>query len=458
MKILHLVPLFVLAACSGQDAGNTANASAASLSTDGGWEPANGTAETPAALADADLPQVGQQDPRAPKISGPSYKASREAQFHFETDAISDAELKEFYVEMDITIDEEKVGTMTFELWGDDAPITVRNFLRYADEGFYDNNSFHRIVRDFMLQGGSANKAGGGAAPYPSIKEEFSRDPKRRHRYGVLSMAHTGQVDSASSQFFVITESRSPSTMSLNGKYSTFGILINGVSTLERIADIPTTQRGREKSNPTQKALITECRVFRGEPSVKRERMERPSINLGGEPESIRIQHVLISFKGTRTAATRTKEEAEKLANEILKRAQSGEDFGALVKEFTDDPSGKTTTPPGTYSMLNHGCFPPVEETEKLMALQVSVEALRDELMAKVNAKELSNEEAGKMFGESAEVKAMQNAQMSSWLDRAQMVAAFGDVGFALEVGEISMSQYDITASPFGWHIIRRYE
>jgi len=167
---------------------------------------------------------------------------------------------------------------------------------------------------------------------------------------------------------------------------------------------------------------------------------------------------VLISFKGTRTAATRTKEEAEKLANEILKRAQSGEDFGALVKEFTDDPSGKTTTPPGTYSMLNHGCFPPVEETEKLMAMQVAIEGLRDELMAKVAAKELTNEQAGKMFGESPEVKAMQDGQMASWLNRSDMVAAFGDVGFALEVGEINMSQYDITSSPFGWHIIRRYE
>lgn len=459
MKFLHLVPFFVLAACSGQDSGNSATSSDTTPPVDGGWEAAEGVTEASNELAEAGLPRLGDQSPSiAPKITPEVYKPTQEPQFHFETEAIADVELKEFYLEMDVVIDGEPVGMMTFEVWGDEAPITVRNFLRYADEGFYHGRKFHRILRDFMIQGGSSNNTGSGQGPNGQIKAEFSNEKNRRHRYGVLSMARGGSPDSASSQFFLISESNSPSTIGLNGKYASFGIMINGISVLEQIANIPTISNGREKSNPTQEAIVTECRVIRGEPTVKREELVRPPMDLNGEPERVRIQHVLISFAGTGTTATRTKEEAEVLAKEILQRAKAGEDFNALVEQYTDDPSGKTTTPRGTYSMLNKGCFAPAEETTRLMELQTSIQELQTALMAKVNKKELTMDEAKAQFFALPVVVEFQNAQSSSWMSRTQMVAAFGDVGFSLEVGEIGTSIFDTTTSPFGWHIIHRYQ
>ena len=459
MKLLHFVPFLVLAACSGQDSGNSATSSDTTSPANGGWEAAEGVTEASNELAEAGLPRLGEQSPSiAPKITPEVYKPTQEPQFHFETEAITDAELKEFYLEMDVEIDGEPVGMMTFEVWGDEAPITVRNFLRYADEGFYHGRKFHRILRDFMIQGGSSNNTGSGQGPNGQIKAEFSNEKNRRHRYGVLSMARSGSPDSASSQFFLISESNSPSTIGLNGKYASFGIMLNGISVLEQIADIPVISNGREQSNPTQEAIVTQCRVIRGEPTVKREEMVRPPLNLNGQPERVRIQHVLISFAGTGTTATRTKEDAETLAKEILERAKAGEDFNALVEQYTDDPSGKTTTPRGTYSMLNKGCFAPAEETTRLMELQTTIQEAQTALIDRVNKKELTMDEAKEQFFALPVFIEFQNAQSQSWMSRTQMVAAFGDVGFSLEVGEIGTSTFDAQTSPFGWHIIHRYE
>ncbi len=118
------------------------------------------------------------------------------------------------------------------------------------------------------------------------------------------------------------------------------------------------------------------------------------------EPRYVTVQHVLIGFKGSvGQKVTRTKEEAQELAEDVLRRAKAGEDFDALVVEYTDDSA------PGIYKMSNHGVPAPP--------------------------------------GGSA---------------RGDMVAAFGDVGFPLEVGGIGMAAHHPTKSPFGWHIIKRTE
>ena len=118
------------------------------------------------------------------------------------------------------------------------------------------------------------------------------------------------------------------------------------------------------------------------------------------EPERIQLQHILISFAGTQTDATRSKAEAEKLAGEVLARVQKGEDFAAVVKQLSDDPG------PGIYGLCNRG----VKQKG------------RDEY------------------------------------PRDGMVPAFGNVGFALEVGSIGMAPYHPDDSPFGWHIIKRLQ
>ena len=118
------------------------------------------------------------------------------------------------------------------------------------------------------------------------------------------------------------------------------------------------------------------------------------------EPERIQLQHILISFAGTQTDATRSKAEAEKLAGEVLARVQKGEDFAAVVKQLSDDPG------PGIYGLHNRG------------------------------AKQLKRDE----------------------YPRDGMVPAFGNVGFALEVGAIGMAPFHPDDSPFGWHIIKRLQ
>lgn len=115
------------------------------------------------------------------------------------------------------------------------------------------------------------------------------------------------------------------------------------------------------------------------------------------EPERIQVAHVLISFAGAGTEATRTKAEAEKLAGEVLARAKKGEDFAGLIKQLSDD-SGD-----GVYGMANFKVAPKQGE-----------------------------------------------------YPRQGMVAAFGDVGFVLEVGGIGMSAWDARKSPYGWHVIKR--
>ncbi len=456
---LFLSLSLILAACGGTDAPAANSSNGANSSAAKEWSTkSDAPAETPADLQAADLPPV-ENTPLAPRIE-PQYKPAQEPTYHFEGEAITDSELKDFYLEMDIQIDDEDVGTMTFVLWGDQAPITVRNFLRYADEGYYNGRVFHRILRDFMVQGGSSNNSASGQGPHPMIKGEFSKEDSRRHRYGVLSMARSQSPDSASSQFFIITDSNSPSVHGLDGKYASFGILYHGVDVLERLADVPTVPNPMtgEPSQPTQRAIIKELRVLRGTPTVEAEEIERPPVDLHGEPERIRIQHVLISFAGTRTTATRSKEEAETLAKDIFERAKKGEDFASMVMEYSDDPGGKMSNPPGSYSLLNKGQYPPElspEQDQERQNLEKELMALQDSLKAEIGAGTKTLDDARKEFMASP---AMQKIQTYSWTPREKMVPAFSQIGFGLKVGEVGLAEYDPQNSPFGWHIILRYE
>jgi len=119
------------------------------------------------------------------------------------------------------------------------------------------------------------------------------------------------------------------------------------------------------------------------------------------EPDRIEVQHILISFQGAipNQDVTRTQEEAENLAGEILDRARAGEDFDALVRQYTNDSH------PGIYRMANNGIEPDRDNRE---------------------------------------------------YPRGGMVKAFGDVSFSLEVDGIGMTQYDPETSKYGWHIIKR--
>ncbi len=161
--------------------------------------------------------------------------------------------------------------------------------------------------------------------------------------------------------------------------------LLLAVTSVAALGFVLTEESQKAPATPTKSAAEGE----KSEPMAK-------------EPEHIIVQHILIGIAGTGTKAQRTADEAKKLAHEVLERAKKGEDFDALVKQFTDD------SPPGIYAMANIG-------------VATRTTAPRE-------------------------------------FERKRMVAAFGDVGFKLAVGEIGMSDFDPTKSPYGYHIIKRLE
>ena len=135
------------------------------------------------------------------------------------------------YVEINI----ENYGTITAELYGNDAPITVENFLKLVNEGFYDGLTFHRIISGFMIQGGDPNGNGTGGSG-EAIKGEFAQNGVENniaHTRGTLSMARTNDPNSATSQFFIMHEA----APHLDGGYAAFGRVISGIEVVDAICD-----------------------------------------------------------------------------------------------------------------------------------------------------------------------------------------------------------------------------
>ena len=129
-------------------------------------------------------------------------------------------------------------GDFTVELFADKAPITVGNFKKLVDKKFYDGTIFHRIIKDFMIQGGDPEGTGTGGPGY-SIKGEFSSngfDNDLKHTEGVLSMARARYKDSGGSQFFIMTKDSSH----LDGDYAAFGTITEGLDVLHKIEDVKT--------------------------------------------------------------------------------------------------------------------------------------------------------------------------------------------------------------------------
>jgi peptidyl-prolyl cis-trans isomerase B (cyclophilin B) len=129
---------------------------------------------------------------------------------------------------------ETKFGKIVFKLLPDLAPETVRNFVKLAQTGFYDNTLFHRVIPGFMIQGGDPNTKNqdkarwGFGGPGYTIKAEFN---SKSHLRGVVSMARAADPDSAGSQFFIVTTD-SPF---LDRQYTTFGEVMEGINVADTI-------------------------------------------------------------------------------------------------------------------------------------------------------------------------------------------------------------------------------
>jgi len=157
--------------------------------------------------------------------------------------------------EKPVVVLDTSLGAITLEVYSDKAPITVENFLKYVDEGFYDNLIFHRVMPGFMVQGGGmtdqmVEKSEGKHQP---IKNESSNGLSNDR--GTVAMARTANPNSATCQFF-INHVDNPNLNTYGGGYTVFGKVIDGLDVVDKIAKVPTTTRGPHENVPLKPVYI----------------------------------------------------------------------------------------------------------------------------------------------------------------------------------------------------------
>ncbi|GAA0120826.1 peptidylprolyl isomerase [Clostridium faecium] len=154
------------------------------------------------------------------------------------------------------TIEMEDGSKIKIELYPDAAPNTVRNFISLANSNFYDGLIFHRVIPDFMIQGGDPEGTGIGGPGY-SIKGEFSSngfENNLNHDRGVISMARSQDKNSAGSQFFIMHKN-SPH---LDGEYAAFGKVIEGMEVIDKIAAVETDNQDKPKEDVKMKKVTVD--------------------------------------------------------------------------------------------------------------------------------------------------------------------------------------------------------
>ena len=152
-----------------------------------------------------------------------------------------------------VEIEVENMGNIVVELFPEVAPITVENFLKLVDEKFYDGIIFHRVIAGFMIQGGDPKGIGIGGSDETIPGEFVSNGYKNllKHTRGVISMARTNMPNSASSQFFIMHKD-SPH---LDGSYAAFGVVVDGIETVDNIAKVETDHRNKPLNDVRIKSI-----------------------------------------------------------------------------------------------------------------------------------------------------------------------------------------------------------
>ena len=156
---------------------------------------------------------------------------------------------------MKAIIEINKFGIIKVELDKAVAPITVENFVKLANKGFYNGLTFHRVIKGFMIQGGCPNGNGTGGPGY-CIKGEFAANCVNnplKHTRGVISMARAMDPDSAGSQFFIMHQD----APYLDGQYAAFGKVIEGIEVVDAIASVKTNYYDM----PLEKVVIKQIKI-----------------------------------------------------------------------------------------------------------------------------------------------------------------------------------------------------
>ena len=160
-----------------------------------------------------------------------------------------------------VAMEIENYGSIVIELYPEVAENTVNNFISLVKNGFYDNNTFHRLMPGFVLQGGDPDGQGSGGPGY-HIKGEFSANGYKnglKHTEGIVSMARSNSFDSAGSQFFIMLGTAEH----LDGQYAAFGKVIDGMDNIRYIAAneiVANAQSGKLKNNLTIKKAVVDLK------------------------------------------------------------------------------------------------------------------------------------------------------------------------------------------------------
>ncbi|MBM7602232.1 peptidyl-prolyl cis-trans isomerase B (cyclophilin B) [Metabacillus crassostreae] len=155
-----------------------------------------------------------------------------------------------------VTIEMENNDLIKMELYPNVAPNTVNNFISLVESGFYDGLIFHRVIPDFMIQGGDPDGVGTGGPGY-TIKGEFEDngfENSLKHERGIVSMARSQAPDSAGSQFFIMVADSS----NLDGSYAAFGKVIEGMDAVDSIVNVKTDKQDKPKEDQKIKKVTVE--------------------------------------------------------------------------------------------------------------------------------------------------------------------------------------------------------
>ena len=146
-------------------------------------------------------------------------------------------------------------GTFKVQLFDKQAPVSVENFLRYVDEGFFDGTIFHRVIPGFMIQGGGLTADLKDKKGHEPIKNEATNGLKNKR--GTLAMARTNDINSATSQFFVnLVDNEFLDNKAGNYGYAVFGRVDSGMEVVDAIAAVKTGNKGRYQDVPTETVVI----------------------------------------------------------------------------------------------------------------------------------------------------------------------------------------------------------
>ena len=163
---------------------------------------------------------------------------------------------------------ETSKGNIVIQLAPEVAPITVDNFLQYVNSGFYNGLIFHRVIDDFMIQGGGFSVEMAQKTTRAAIKNESQLDQRQANQRGSIAMARTALVDSATSQFFINLRDNN----FLDGHqgkpgYAVFGQVIEGMDVVDAIAKVKTGRSGGHSDVPLEPVVINQARIVEAKAS-----------------------------------------------------------------------------------------------------------------------------------------------------------------------------------------------